>query len=168
MKKPLLLILLLPALVGCTSYTAAPNSAAVTTVPAFDLRAFKGRTLSVVAQDLRADPGDSERLKRQIVHDLTLALTRAGATVAESATSRVTVKVTRLRADVSGRQQWEGCASMNVAVELEGSSPRTLQVDRCSPTSAWAGLRPDQAAINKAYADALVDLLAQLDAIPTS
>jgi hypothetical protein len=165
MWKMFLVVLVSLLAWACTSYTAAPNSRAITSVPAFDLRAFKGRSLSVVAQDLRADPADSERLCKEIVQDLTQALTRAGATVTQSSPSRLTVKVTRLRADVSGRQQWEGCASMNVNIELEGVNPQTLRVDRCSPTSAWAGLRPDQAAINKAYADALVDLLAQLDAL---
>lgn len=167
-NPPVATIWLLCLLAGCTSYSAAPNSEAVGSVPKFEMAAFKGRTVSVSAQDLRPDPGDTERLKKQVVKDVTLALTRAGATVSEAAPNQITVKITRLRADVSGNQQWEGCASMNVAVNLAGTTPQVMRIDRCSPTSAWAGLRPNQAAINKAYADALVDLLAQLDAIPAS
>lgn len=84
----------------------------------------------------------------------------------EKSPNTIDVKVVRLRADKSSRDSWEGCATMTATVRLETQEqPRSVRTDRCSPTSVWAGMFPQQAATNKAYADALIDLLSQLDAM---
>ncbi|HEV8432620.1 MAG TPA: hypothetical protein VGR95_04345 [Thermoanaerobaculia bacterium] len=152
-------------LTACSSYTAAPNTQAIVKLPAFELRQFKGKSVAVTAKDIRADAADSARLERQLVHDLTAALTTAGASVVEKSPNTIDVKVVKLRADKSNRDSWEGCATMTATVRMEAQESRTVRTDRCSPTSVWAGMFPQQAATNKAYADAVVDLLSQLDAM---
>lgn len=166
MKKALAVILL-PSLVflsACTSYSAAPNSEAVTVLPNFPLIAFHGKAVQITVEDMRPDAVDTSRLKRQLTSDLTTALTRAGATVDPSAPNLVQVRVSRLRAD-AGNRQWEGCGTINATVRFEGKEPKTVRGDRCSTTSTWAGMHPNQAALNKAYRDTLADLLSQLDTL---